>query len=282
MRILSILLLLSSLSSFAQIKDSVAIKDSSASQEKNHFIIGATYNSGMNYYGRVDSLKSSGVYSFIGFSAKNGLYLNATFVFLHNNLESEYAATLLEGGYNFKNKGGNWAGSLSATRYLYRDNTILPQSAIKESAAASLSNLNKIINVTLGADVKFSDHTDIGAQTGLDHIIRFPNVFGNGVIVLDPSAYMYAGTQSFTQTYYQKKNLLFVPVAEEEVRNSREFNILAYEFSMPIVYSYKKVNLIILPAYILPQNILSVPGQSGLSEKGENLFYITATLKFTL
>jgi len=277
------LYLLNSPSSSAQIKDSVTVKDSTGGQEKGHFIIGATYNSGMNYYGRVDSLKSSGIYPFIGLSSKNGLYLNATFIFIHNNLQSEYAATLLEGGYNFKNKQGNWAGSLSASGYFYRDNTTLPQSAVKEVLSASITNLNKIVNITLGADAKFSDRTDIGMQAGLDHIIRFPNIFGNDVIVLDPSANIYAGTQNFTQTYYQKKNLLFFPVAEEEVtKNSREFNILAYEFSMPLVYGYKKINLILSPAYILPQNILSVPGQPGLSEKAANLFYVTATMKLTL
>lgn len=284
--VMTMLLLLNNTASFGQVKDSaVLVKDSAAlvSREKNHFIIGVAYNSGMNYYGRVDSLKSSGIYPFIGFAAKNGLYLNATFVFLHNSLQTEYAATLLEGGYNFKNHRGNWAGNLSATGYLYRDNTILPQSAIRSSVAANITNLNSIVNITLGGNAKFSDHTDFGAQAGLDHIIRFRHIFGKDVIVLDPSVNIYAGTQNFTQTYYQKKNLLFIPVTEAEVtKSSKEFNILAYECSMPIVYGYKKINLILSPAYILPQHILSVPGQSGLSEKAENLFYFTASIKLTL
>jgi len=267
----------------AQVKDSVAVKDSVRSRGKAHLLIGATYNSGMNYYGRVDSLKSSGIYPFVGLSFHSGLYLNATFVFIHNSLQSQYAATLLEGGYNFKSKRGGWAGSLSATRYFYQDHTDLAQSAIREAAAASITHLNKIINITLGADVKSSDRIDIGGQAGLDHIIRIPDIFGKDVIVLDPCATMYAGTQHFTQTYYQKKNLLFIPVADEEVtKNSGAFNILAYEFSVPVVYAYKKMNLIFSPAYIVPQNILSVPGQPGLSERAANLLYITATVKFTL
>lgn len=275
--------LLNNVPAVAQVKDSVAVKDAAGSGGKDHFIIGATYNSGMNYYGRVDSLKSSGIYPFIGLSIRNGLYLNASFVFLHNSLQSQYAATLLEGGYNFKSKGGNWAGNLSVTRYFYRDNTGLAQSAIKGVAAASITNLNKIINITLGADVKSSDQIDIGGQAGLDHIIRIPDIFGKDVIVLDPTATMYAGTQNFTQTYYQKKNLLFIPVAEEAVtKNSRAFTILAYEFSMPVVYAYKKMNLILSPAYILPQHVVSVPGQTGLSERAVPLFYITTTVKFTL
>ncbi|MHA4811380.1 hypothetical protein ACX0G9_24985 [Flavitalea flava] len=290
--LLAALFLLGHQPAFAQEEDSVVAnslaggkgKDSSLEQEKGHFIIGVTYHSAMNYYGRVDSFKSKGLYPFAGFSFRNGLFLNATFVFIHNDLQTQYAATLVEGGYNFKNKKGNWAGSLSASKYFYQANTDLIQSAVKEVVTANITNLNKIMNITVGADAKLSDKTDFGLQVGLDHIIRIPGVLcGKDVIVLDPSAYIYSGTQHFSQTYYQQKNLLLFPVGMDSfTKNSQEFNVLAYEFSMPIVYGYKKINLILTPAYILPQHMLTAAGQSGVSERGTNLFYITTTLKFTL
>jgi hypothetical protein len=248
-----------------------------------HFIIGATYNSGLNYYGRVDSLQSKAFYPFVGLSLKDDLYLNATFVFIHNGLGSQYAATLVEGGYNFKNKQGNWSGNLSASRYFYQADISLVQSAVKEVVAGSISNLNNVLDITLGVNAKFSDRTDIGLQGGLDHIIRIPHIFGDGVIVLDPSGNIFAGTQNFTQTYYEQKNLLIFPVSQSQVaKDSRTFNILAYELSLPLVYGYKKLNLILSPAYVLPQHLLTVAGQPDLSERGSNLLYVTATVKFTL
>lgn len=267
----------------AQTKDSLSIKDSAAGQERTHFIIGASYNSGLNYYGRVDSLHSKAFYPFIGLALKNGLYINANFVFIRNSLQSQYAATLLEGGYNFRDHKGNWAGNISATRFFYQQDIDLVQSAVKEAASASITHLNKIVDVTLGANVKWSDKADIGIQAGLDHIFRFPRIFGAGVIVLDPSANVYAGTQNFTQTYYQKRNFLIFPVADQQVSsNSRQFNILAYEVSLPMVVGYRKFNFILSPAYVLPQNLLVVPDQPALSENGANLFYLTAAVKFTL
>lgn len=256
----------------AQVTDTTK-KDST----KTHLVIGATYNSGMNYYGRVDSLKSSGMYPFVGIAFKNGLYVNSTFVFIHNSLTTEYAATLLEAGYNFKNKQGNWAGTLSAARYFYQTNTGLVESAIKEVASASITNLNKVLDVTVGVDTKFSNEADPGAQAGLDHIIKFIHLFNQkDVLVLDPSAYVYAGTQSFTQTYYQEQHFLIFPTGEQAItQNSRKFGVLAYEASLPIVYAYKKLNLILSPAYILPENVIA-------PESANNLFYITATVKFTL
>lgn len=267
----------------AQVKDSTTAKDPAVSREKTHLNLGVTYNSGMNYYGRVDSLKSRGIYPFVGVSFKSGLYLSSTFVFIDNSIASQYAATLLEGGYNFKNSNGNWAGNLSASKYFYQAGTDLVQSAVKEVVAASLTNLNKIVNVTLEADAKFSDHIDPGMQAGLDHTIRFTRVLsGKDVLVLDPSAYVYAGTQHFTQTFFQQKNLLLFPVAEQQLtKNSQEFSVLAYELSMPVVYGYKKLNFIFSPAYILPQHLLSTSGQAVASGTAENLFYLTLTVKFS-
>lgn len=252
---------------------------------KIHVIAAATYNSGMNYYGRVDSLHTKGFYPSIGLTLKNGLYVTSTFVFIHNSLEDQYAATLVEGGYNFNNKKNTWAGSLSASRYFYKADVSLLQSAIKEVISGSLTNLNNIANITVAANVKFSGSTDFGAQAGLDHIIKFRHILtkDKDVLVLDPSINAFAGTQNFTKTYYQQKSFLIFPVAEQEVTtNSRQFDLLSYELSMPIVYGYKKLNLIFTPAYVLPQHLLTIPGQPALSERGANLFYITTTVKLTL
>jgi len=260
-------------------------KDTAATPEQTHFVVSATYNSGLNYYGRVDSLHSKGFYPSIGLILKNGLYATSTFVFIQNSLVDQYAATLIEGGYNFNNKKNTWAGNLSASRYFYQADVSLVQSAVKEVVSGSLTNMNKVANITVGANVKWSGNTDIGIQAGLDHIIKFQHIFtkDKDVIVLDPSVNVFAGTQNFTKTYYQKKAFLLFPVAEEQVTsNSRHFNLLSYELSFPIVYGYKKLNLIVTPAYVLPQHLLTVPDQPDLSERGTNMFYLTATAKFTL
>jgi len=236
-----------------------------------HLLIGVTGNSGLNYYGRVDSLRSSAISPFIGVSLKNGLYINANFVFIHNRLESRYAATLVEGGYKFVNKKGTWAGNMSTTKFFYQDNIDLIQSAVKQFVTASITCLNKIANVTLGADVKFSDQADPGLQGGLDHIIRFGKVFQKGVIVIDPSAYLYAGTQRFTQTFYQQKNILIFPSGEEAfTKEGKQFSLLAYEVSLPVVFAYGKLQFILSPAYVMPQHAFTPTG---------NLFYVTSTVK---
>lgn len=129
--------------------------------------------------------------------------------------------------------------------------------------------------------MKFSDKIDYGTTAGLDHLFQFGA--GEGfVIVINPSAYVDAGTQQFTRTYYEKSNFLLFPGVTQQVTESvKEFNILSYELSMPVVLAKGKFQLIANPAWVLPQNIIVVEGRPNLSERGENLFYITLGGKIT-
>jgi len=243
-----------------------------------HFNAGVIYNSGLNYYGRVDSLKSKGICPFVGFSLKNGLYVNSTFVFVENSLQSQYAATLLEAGYNWEGKKKHWAGNLSVSRFFYRQDIDLVESVVKEMASASICQLNSVANITLTASARWSDQVDYNTQAGLDHIIRIPKVLSKkGVLVFDPTATVSAGTQNFTTTYYQERQFLFFPMQGQQITStSEQFNILAYEVSCPIVYGLGKTKFMLTPAYVLPQHVIAG------SEIGENLFYVTAMVKVTL
>ena len=243
-----------------------------------HVNAGVIYNSGLNYYGRVDSLKSKGICPFIGLSLKNGLYLNSTFVFVDNSRQSQYGATLLEAGYNFGGAVQHWAGNLSVSRFFYQPDIDLLESAVKEMASASITQLNSVANISLTASARWSNQIDYNTQAGLDHIIRIPNVLSkNGVLVFDPTATISAGTQNFTTTYYEEKHFLFLPAETQQITGySEQFNILAYEISCPIVYGLGKTKWMLTPSYVVPQHVITG------SEIGSNLFYLTAMVKVTL
>jgi hypothetical protein len=147
------------------------------------------------------------------------------------------------------------------------------QSALKGQAGSSLTFLNKVVNITAGADAKYSDRFDYGALGGIDHILK-KKLKANSVIVFDPSVYVYAGTQNFTNTYYKKQNgFLFLPGSEELVTEQfQKFNVLAYEFSVPVVYAKDKWMVLITPTYVVPKN---------LNERGANLFYGAAMVKYS-
>ena len=100
--------------------------------------------------------------------------------------------------------------------------------------------------------------------------------------MFDPSAYVYAGTQNFTNTYYRKNNLPLLQGNNQRVtENVQRFNILAYEATLPLIYAKDSWMFLATPSYIVPQNLLTVEGRPDLSERGENLFYMTLAIKKT-
>jgi hypothetical protein len=255
---------------------------SAATKPKAQFKLSLNYNSGLNYYGRTDSLKSTGFYPLAELWFTPKFYINAAPVFVHNKLQSfDYAGTVATIGY--QNVRKKWLTSFYVMKPFYKPSSELVQSALKGQSGLSLSYLNKIVNITAGADAKLSDKLDYGTTSGLDHIFKL-SFKDNGLLIIDPSAYIYAGTQNFTNTYYQKK-ANFLPITgstEQQVtENVQKFNILSYELSMPVIYVRGKWMILATSAYVLPQNLVTVPGRPDLSEKGKDLFYATIGLKRT-
>ena len=252
----------------------------STGNEKQSFKLGIFYNSHLNYYGRTDSLRSSGVFPIAEWWPDKHFYITAAPVFVHNALaDLEYAGTVLSAGYMFRDK--KWAGNTYIVKPIYKQNSQLVQSALKLQATTSFSRLTEFINVTVGGDIKYSDKIDYGATGGLDHLFRF-EPGENMVLVIDPSAYINAGTQHFTQTSYKQSGFLLFPGIQQNVTEDvKKFVVLSYEFSMPVVVAWRKLQLILNPAYVIPQNLVTIPQRPDLSERGREMFYITAGAKLS-
>lgn len=254
-----------------------------STETKPQFKISANYNTRLNFFGRTDSLKSSGFFPLAELWLTPDFYINAAPIFVNNPVQRfAYAGTVATVGY--QNISEHWITSVYLTKPFYKESSELVQSALKAQSGVNLTWRNPVLNLNAGGDVKFSDKIDYGATGGVDHIIRIQNK-DNSVIVLDPSFYAYAGTQNFQRTYYKKNNtgfLLFPGNNQQVTEEVSRFSILAYEASMPIIYAKGKMMLIATPSYILPQNLVTVPGRPDLSERGENMFYATLTAKYTL
>jgi hypothetical protein len=251
----------------------------SVQAEKPEFKLGVFYNSHLNYYGRTDSLKSSGFFPVAEVWFNKNLYINAAPVFVNNAAASfDYAGTVATIGYKF-NHSNKFAGNIYLVKPFYETNSQLVQSALKAQFASTFTWINKLINITAGGDVKLSDNVDYGATAALDHIYR-RDFRGNKVLVIDPTATVNAGTQQFTKTYYKQSSFFFFPGVEQTVTQKvSNFNILSYEFSMPVVYGMGKLQLILIPAYVIPQNLVIVANRPDLSERGKSMFYGTIGVK---
>ena len=59
-----------------------------STKTKAQLKLSVNYNSALNYYGRVDSLKSSGVFPLLEFWATPNFYMNAAPLFGNNKVQS--------------------------------------------------------------------------------------------------------------------------------------------------------------------------------------------------
>lgn len=251
--------------------------DTKAAQ-KNEFSTSVNYQSALHYFGRTDSLRSSGLFPSLGFQSKTGLYAQSSFIFVQNkSLPTTYTGTTIEAGYRFP-QSDHFTGNLFYTQFLYKDKSTLVQSALQSQTGVNLGYTNSILNVNGGLDFKFSNQTDVGATLGLDHLFIFTKGLTNSAIALNPSVYAYAGTQKFTNTYFKKKNILGIPVSQQTTEQVTQFNILSYELSMPVVFVSGKFNASVTPAYVIPQNLVTVAGRPDLSERGKEMFYVTLSV----
>ncbi len=258
--------------------DSNAQTSDSANKEGAKFKLSLNYNSGLNYYGRTDSLKSTGVFPLaeIWFSPK--FYINAAPVFVNNQIQNmEYSGTVASLG--FLDVSDKWISNLYLLKPFYTETSKLVQSALKGQAGASFTALGKAFNFSFGGDIKYSDRVDFGAVVGIDHIFRIENR-DNSVLVFDPSFTANAGTQNFSKTY-KKKTSGLLPREQQITESYQKFNILSFEASVPVVFSKGKLQVIATPAYVLPQNLVKVENRPDLSETGEKMFYTTLALKYT-
>lgn len=249
---------------------------------KPSFKIGINYNSSINYFGRSDSMKSSAVFPMAELWFTPDFYVNAAPIFVNNSIQQfEYAGTVTTLG--FQHVSDHWITGLYAMKPFYPQSSVLVQSALKGQAGFNLSFLNPVLNLNGGVDVKFSDQTDLGLTAGVDHTLVLGNA-GKGIWVIDPSVYAYAGTQHFQQTYNRRRSggLLNLPGNNQTMMEDvKKLNILAWEASLPIVYSKGPWMLLATPAYVMPQNLVKVQDRPDLSEQGENMFYATLGVKYS-
>ena len=240
------------------------------------FKLGVYYNSNLHYLGRTDSLKSSAVFPVAELWFGKGFYINAAPVFINNVTRTfSYEGSVATVGYRFNNQQNKFGGNIFFVKPLYKEGSELVQSALKGQFSSTFTASNKFLNVTIGGDLRFSDKLDYGATGGLDHLFRF-EPGDEFVLVVDPSAYIIAGTQQFTRSYYKQSGFPLFPGTEQLVTEDvKRFAILAYEFSMPVVLAKGKFQLIANPAYVIPQNLVKIEGRQDLSERGKEMFFIT-------
>lgn len=232
---------------------------------------GISYSSNLNFYGRTDTSKASGVNPSIEYWLSNSTYLSFSPTFVSDAYESmAYAGSSASIGY--QKLLGDWFISAGASRSFYTGSSYLSQSVIRNQVYAAASYFSDIINISGGVDFKFSDQADIVLNGGIDHSFISRNANGS-IMIIDPSIYAYAGSNYFSRSFLNSK--YYGPVANQ----LGSIKMLATELSLPLMYIKDEIFLMINPSYIIPSNLIN---SNGLKEMGGPQFYVSACLRYKI
>ncbi len=260
----------------------VHAQNDSSAHKKVQLKLSANYNSGLNYYGRTDSLKSSSFFPLAEFWLNSKFYINAAPVFINNKIQSfEYAGTITSIG--FQHMTDHWITSINVLKPFYKETTTLPSSVLKLQTSSSLTWLNKVANLTAGIEGRLSERMDLGITTGIDKSFLIP-VKNNSFLLINPSVYAYAGTRQFSKSYSKRKSGLIPGLGGQQERVTENYNelvILSYECSLPLIFMKDKIMVMVTPSYVIPQNLIKDASNPSLNEMGENNFYTSIGVKYS-
>lgn len=242
------------------------------------FKIGMAYNSSLNYYGRTDEAKSAGFMPSAELWIGEKFYISATPVFVSNSIEPfSYAGTVATAG--FQSVSEKWFSHIYAMKPFYAEESKLVQSALKFQGGMLFSRLNKILNLSIGGDIKYSDRIDLGATAGLDHTIRFNGKKGE-IFIINPGVTLQAGSQYYSVSSIRENSGLPIGGVSEK-SEFQKFKVLAYEATLPLILVKGRFMVHLTPAYVIPQNLLKDEANPQNSERGTPMFYLNAGLKYS-
>jgi hypothetical protein len=236
---------------------------------------------------------------------RQGFFISAIGYFDLNGSKSGTEGISVTPGYVFSfDSKKYYGGNISATKYFITDDSPIILSSFNATIDGQLYvNPDDIVKFTAGASYRFGKNgskNDIVNSAELSKEI-FAVKTGNdnlSGLKITPTLTLYAGTQSFYQTYYTnsvvqrevetpgsssilgglfpnqpKQTIVNQTVTEEHQQEVRKYDLLALSGSMPITYTINKWQLGFTPYLIKPFN--QVDYVSGLSKNGLYFLFMT-------
>lgn len=191
---------------------------------------GVTYMSNLTYAGRRDISSVPVLLPSLTLISTHGLFLNAIGYFDLNGSDSQTEGLSVTPGYVFAfDKKKEYGGAISATKYFITDASPIILSSFNATIDGQLYlNPDKIIKMTVAGSYRFdkNNSNDIVNDVELSKEVW---LYKTGLKKTDglkimPDAMLFAGTQSFYQTYYTNSEVQ--QAITSPANNSSPINIL--------------------------------------------------------
>lgn len=218
--------------------------------KKSTLTLAAIYANNASYYGQKAEVSTPYVALAAVYQLTSGFYFTGQSFKLLNDNTSSVSAGALGAGVNFK-LGKKITTDLSYSHSFYPAYSPLLQATNADNASLVFS-YDAWVKPSLTGDYAFGKSSDAFVTGGLSKSINLFSISQKDIVTIGPSAEVVAGTQHFFQTYLTEKKLhdsilgiaAIPPVfgnpgttSHADTVATTDFNILSYNFKIPLAYN---------------------------------------------
>ncbi|MEP7278902.1 MAG: hypothetical protein ABI813_09690 [Bacteroidota bacterium] len=222
---------------------------------KSYFSTTLGFLSNAVYNGRKDVSATPYITPMVGYYSKTGLFIDGSCSYLTKSGSSRIDLYNLEAGYDFY--AGDFDGEVSAGKSFYNSNSNNVQSQIAGNITVSAGYDFTFIKPTIEGGINFGSQPDYLLGFGLEHSFYLLQ----DKLQFTPGAFANGSTLHYYGSYFnkrriggKKKNGGVVYDVTAGVDNPSRFNMLDYQFSLPVLYMMDKFSFSFTPVYVLPVN----------------------------
>jgi hypothetical protein len=274
--------------------DAVKVLSDSTLKKTRAVFFGATYGNNSSFLGRYQS-EVLPYYSLdVTYKSKTGLWLSLLAYDIYNSTTLVDEVDVMAGWSMDLSK--RLDASVFYTRYFFTESSELIKASVANTATASLGLDCGFLYSKLSGHYIFGGARDFFLVIDNSRYFEFPKLFSkNDYLSLDPKISIISGTQTFVDTHYVNRGTpLFdspgggpspprgKPSSGSGTVSTAEslqttFNILSYEFSVPIAYNIGQFSFEVNGRYTIPVNLLE--GDSSVPQfffTGGVVYYISS------
>lgn len=222
--------------------------------KKSYFKAQVSYLTNSVYAGRKDTAALPYLTPSIEYNHKSGFYASVSASYLANK-NSRLDVWNAEIGFS-TDTIGRFSGSIYANKPFYNNNSGNVQSDVKFYTGAAISFDARYININAAGTVMFSDERDFSLQLSADHSFYVEPDSGNFLITITPTVSSFFGSTGYYQEYKKTVRLRNGQTgqAKAQLTSPNTFQVLSYEFSLPIYFDTRNWGIFVNPTYVIPVN----------------------------
>lgn len=259
-----------------------------ASGNSSYVQAGVNYISNTVFAGRKDSVAVPYISPSVTYSHRSGVFAKGSLSYLTSAKESRIDLYTLTAGYVYSRN--NFIAGVDATKYFFNSSSTNVRSGMSGYAALfSGYNFNDIFTAYVDGMVIFGPASDLILGLELNH----PFYAAHDRLKITPTIYTNFGTQNYYNEYYSTKRSGSgrgggygngnggsggsgsTETTTISVVESSKFQLLDYEFSLPVSYTYKQLTVFCTPVMAIPvhPSLITSGGQTTREELSNTFFW---------